>query len=79
MQPSTEITCCDLEASSPLPSTLPATRAASTEMSPVLAIMATLALGDCSLAVPTAHPIDLPDVIAAERQHTYLHVSSFLI
>lgn len=73
------VSCCQTEASESAPRSLPATRSASVELA-------------LTVAIPGANPLacppscgrstsldDIPDAIAAERQHSYLHVSSFLI
>jgi hypothetical protein len=72
------ISCCENVPPSSPPRSLPATRLSGSQVLPVLIASFVLA-ADRPVVEPLLHIDDMPDVVAAERQHTYLHVSSFLI
>jgi hypothetical protein len=72
------VSCCESMPLSPSAQSFPATRSTGSEILPVL-IGSYLLVVDRPVIEPSIHVEGIPDVVAAERQHTYLHVSSFLI
>lgn len=76
MPASASLACCEQSATIPSQSSLPASGAACQELQVAIASVVPL---DRPVVTRSRRIEAQPDVIAAERQRTYLHVSSFLI
>ena len=73
------IDCCDVAQVPVAPTALPAQRGASVDVMPLLVSVVSALMPAAAKIVRSATLLDMPDVLAAQRQQTYLRISTFLI